>query len=404
MKPPSRSLVPILFAAGLLPGVSGAQQHVIFISCDGTRSDAITAFGPQHTPTFHRFRKEGAFTDNARTDVDHTTTLQNHTSMITGRPVMGEMGHQWTDNGNPKLGQNLHRNRNQYLASVFDVAHDHGLKTALYGSKTKFSLYDVSYDAQRGAPDRTGPDNGKDKIDVCVVSGVTNSLVDKLVGELKSGNPPQFVMLHLSNPDAAGHDSGWNIKSKNSDYMQSIAMVDTLIGRVVAAVESSDRLRGNTTLIVTADHGGRVGTKGHEQPREPENFTIPFYVWGAGVAKGADLYALNRGTRQDPGKSNSGEGIPPIRNGEAGNLALQILGLPAIPGSVLNAGQDLVIGEGSSRLTSNASAGPVSVAAVATPEVVRGNAPVLQAVPLAAEPQDAELPRRRVFRAVPAQD
>jgi hypothetical protein len=383
---------------------ASAAEYVILISCDGTRPDAITAFGAAHTPTFHRLRKEGAFTDNARTDVDHTTTLQNHTCMITGRPVMGEAGHQWTENVNPKLGQNLHRNRNEYLASVFDVAHDHGLKTALYGSKTKFSLYDLSYDAQRGAVDRIDPDNGRDKIDVCLVSGATISLVDKLVAELKSDHPPRFTMLHLSNPDSAGHDSGWNLKSKSSEYLKSIAMVDSLIGRVLEAVESTDRLQGRTTLIVTADHGGKVGTKGHEQSKEPENFTIPFYVWGAGVSPGADLYALNGGTRRDPGKTNPGEGVPPIRNGEAGNLALQLLGLPPIPGSVLNVRQDLVIGAVPTQLTSIQTAPPVSVASVATsvlPDADRQTAPALQAVPLASGGDVEEAPRRRVFRAVP---
>lgn len=400
----------ILFLASfILPGAmrtASSAEYVILISCDGMRPDAVTAFGAAHTPSFHRLRKEGAFTDNARTDIDHTTTLQNHTSMITGRPVTGETGHQWTDNGNPKLGQNLHRNRNQYLASVFDVAHDHGLKTALYGSKTKFSLYDLSYDGQRGAPDRTGPDNGRDKIDVCMVSGATISLVDKLVADLKGDQPPRFAMLHLSNPDSAGHDSGWNLKSKSGDYMKSIATVDGLIGRVLEAVESTERLRGRTAILVTADHGGRAGTKGHEQPKEPENFTIPFFVWGAGVAQGADLYAMNRGTRRDPGKTNSGEGISPIRNGDAGNLALQLLGLPPIPGSVLNSAQDLVVGNAPARLTSTDPAPPVSVVAVTSsvPPVPDGpSAPVLQAVPLASGGEATEPPRRRLFRAVPAE-
>lgn len=383
-------------------------QYVIFISCDGTRPDAITAFGQAHTPTFRRLRTEGAYTDNARTEAAHTTTLQNHTSMISGRPVGGPEGHGWTDNSNPKLGQNLHRNRNAYLASVFDVAHDHGLRTALFASKTKFSLYDLSYDGQRGAADKTGPDNGRDKIDVCLVSGVTVSLVDKLVGELKSGNPPQFSMLHLSNPDAAGHDSGWRLESKNTAYMKSIAMVDTLIGRVMEAIDTTEQLRGRTYVIVTADHGGLSGTKGHEQPTKRDNFRIPFYVWGPGVKSGAELYSLNRPGRKDPGDENPTEGVPPIRNGEAGNLALQILGLPPIPGSVHNAGHDFVFSDRHMDFTGVTAPGPAS--AVTGPAILAsGNAavanasPLLRAVPTGAEADRPGRPRIRVFRAVPVE-
>jgi hypothetical protein len=48
-------------------------------------------------------------------------------------------------------------------------------------------------------------------------------------------------------------------------------------------------------VIVTADHGG--GGNGttpnqHGNPLAPEDFTIPFYVWGDGVNAG-DLYAFN---------------------------------------------------------------------------------------------------------------
>ena len=72
------------------------------------------------------------------------------------------------------------------------------------------------------------------------------------------------------------------------------------------------------------------------------NFRIPFVVWGAGVEAGADLYDLNPDFR-DPGTRRTRYGLkrPPVRNGDAANLATDLLGLRALPGSQFNADQSL---------------------------------------------------------------
>ena len=119
----------VLAPFGILKGDETTQkaEYVIMISCEGRRPDAVEVLGPKWAPNFYRLINEGAHTHNARTDFDYTITLPNHTCMLTGRGVVGEKGHAWTENNTPKIGQMLHRNKKAYVASAFDVAHDNGL-------------------------------------------------------------------------------------------------------------------------------------------------------------------------------------------------------------------------------------------------------------------------------------
>ena len=62
---------------------------------------------------------------------------------------------------------------------------------------------------------------------------------------------------------------------------------------------------------------------------------------------GADLYDLVPPTRFDPGsgRPDYNTARPPLRNGGSGNLALKLLGLGPIPGSTINAAQDLRVND-----------------------------------------------------------
>ncbi len=243
----------------------------------------------------------------------------------------------------PPLGANLHRNKGAYLESVFSVAHDYGLRTALFASKSKFSIYDLSYDEKNGRADAIGEDNGRDKIDVYEMKSVSESVIDELEDTMKDG-VFDFLMVHIRNPDTAGHAASWTI-AQPSLYMAAVRKADELLGDIFQKVDSRPAWKGRTYLVVTADHGGLTGARQHDLFQERENFTIPFYVWGPGIPAGADLYQLNAISRRDPGILNppaDTTDLPPIRNADAGNFCLSLLGLPPIPGSTINAKQDLV--------------------------------------------------------------
>lgn len=323
----------VLFAGAF---AAAAAEFVIGVSIDGLGSTYLQqAIDSGAAPNLKRILEEGAGTTNARADYFMTITLPNHTAMLTGRPVSGSDGHGWTKNVDPVDGEILHKNKGSYVASVFDVAHDNGLRTGLWSTKTKFSLFRDSYDAANGAPDKTGPDNGCNKMDIFSHESACTNLTDSFIGSMKS-SPCNFAFVHFGDTDAAGHAKGWG----SPEYLVALKKIDGCIGRILALIESDARMKGKTVLILTADHGGKG--KGHSDAKLAEDYTIPFFVWGLNI-KHADIYALNAGVRTSPnGDRPTFDAAPqPVRNGELGNLALSELGLGPIPGSRINVKQDL---------------------------------------------------------------
>jgi len=343
-----RLMILCLFAAcsAATASAAGVADYVIQISVDGMGSSYVQMLiNEGKLPNFKRLQEEGAYTHNARTDFDYTITLPNHTCMVTSRPVMDKTaspaaiaGHNWIVNSDPGE-KNIHGNRHDYVSSVFDVAHDNGLRTGMFPSKSKFVLYDQSYDEKQGAPDTVGSDNGRDKIDLYVKDGDSAKLMNRFVDEMNA-NPFQYSFVHYHDADTAGHAKGWGSPA----YMDALKAVDGYLGRILELIDTNEKLKGKSAIIISADHGG-YGLD-HGQNRNPLNYTIPFYVWGPGVAAGKDLYGLNGNTRHDPGSNRPDyvdSALQPIRNGDGGNLALNLLGLGPVPNSLINASQNLKV-------------------------------------------------------------
>lgn len=316
-------------------------QHVIHVSIDGLIGVGLADL-IQHSDyaVFQRLVAEGATTFNARTDYDWTVTLPNHIAMLTGRPSIQHptlpitAHHGYESNGIPFEGETIHNSGNphvDYIPSVFDVVHDHGLKTALYATKLKFGLFDVSYNEVNGAADTIGEDNGRDKIDIYDNNWTAMSISDPMHKRMLvslATERPHYAFIHYSEPDAFGHGHGWD----SEQYRFAVRAVNNNLGELLDVIESDDMMAGKTAVIITSDHGGK-GTDGHSAAWVRENYTIPVIVWGVGVANGADLYTLNEGERLDPGgeRPDYAEPLQPIRNGDTGVLALDLLNLPPLP-------------------------------------------------------------------------
>lgn len=321
------------------PAEARRIEHVLLISVDGLAARYLdAALGAGKLPGFRRLAASSGMTLDARTDVDYTNTLPNHTCMLTGLPVVAPgddptQGHGYTSNADVPDDVTLHNSGNparSYTPSVFDVAHDHGLKTAMFASKSKFSLYVNSYNTF-GAEDHVGADDGGRKIDVVDIDPDLETLTDALLLELGGSAPAAFTFVHYNQPDLTGHSLGWG----SDEYMEVLPLVDQQLSRILDAVTLTPALVGRTALIVTTDHGGTGYS--HLEASDPMNFVIPFFLMAPGITPGSDLYAQAGPAFVAPRGTNPGylEAHQPIRNGYSGNLALELLGLPPVEGSLM---------------------------------------------------------------------
>ena len=329
-------------AGGLPAAMPAAFDHVIVLSVDGLRPDAIDGPEDGPLPGFRRILK-GPHTLQARTDPDTTITLPNHVSMLTSRPVGGPGGHGWTENNDPpavRHGGTLHLRRGSYVAGMFDVAHDHGVATAVIATKSKFSLIAQSYDDAAGAPDTTGADDGKSKVDLFACARATKDAFRLAAAQLRSGAPRTLTLLHIGETDATGHAHAWDMAA-GSRYRTAVANVDAALDAFLSGLDAEPSLRGRVAIVMTADHGGGAPPLSHTDPRAPVNFLLPFAAWLGQDGTPEDLVAHRRAVVAAQEHVPLEASPPPIRSAEAGNLALQLLRLPPIPGSSANAAQDL---------------------------------------------------------------
>lgn len=316
---PAHATVQPAGSSGTARVESGAR--VLAISLDGLNPAAIRRLGTERAPVLTRLVAEGAATLNARTAVERTVTLPNHTSMVTGRRIdaaTGGHGVTWNDDLRDRTVQSA---AGHPVASIFTLVDEAGGGSALFAGKDKFSLWPRSWPGT---------------IDRFTLAAKPAALVRAARADLLQTDR-ELTFLHVALPDEVGHRAGFMSKA----YLDAVARTDVLLGRLVKAIDRHPDLAADLTVVLTADHGGKGA--GHTDEKRLANYRIPFVVWGAGVQAG-DLYAMNP-QRADPrrGRPSYAAARQPVRNGDLANVVAELLGLPAVPGSELGAGQDLEV-------------------------------------------------------------
>jgi len=237
-----------------IPGAPTA--HVVIVSIDGLRPDAIGKFGAN---TLGRLVREGSHTFKATT-INPSKTLPSHTSMLTGEGPE-EHGITWNSN-------ETDTHSTVAIPTVFGIARARGLRTAAFFSKGKFNHLEVP-----GSLDYSQAPNGDNKW------SAERTLAD--VERYLGSNRPNLLFVHFAEPDNAGHLWGW----MSGSYGRAVRKADGAVARLLAA---ADRAYGadNYTVIVTADHGGHGRTHGSTRA---EDVTIPWIAWGEGVSGGMTI-------------------------------------------------------------------------------------------------------------------
>lgn len=288
-------------------------EYVIAISVDGLVPAKVKS-NLAELPNFRRLRSEGAYTDNARNQPASSQTSPNHASMLTGSSIEEHLYSKDGDNGGVIEA-----------TSIYDLVKGAGGKTCMYAQKEKFELYGRSW-----------------PIDVFKWSQLNSQINSAFFNEMQSLYPCNYVLLHWREPDLIGHrHKGAN----NIYYAQAVKKVDTMLGQVFQMIDNSPRYRDNTAIVLTSDHG--FGGTNHGDVTKIGNYRIPFFIWGPGVDPGADLYEINKLTRQDPGTGrpiSHHSGLQPIRNQDSAVVSADYLGVYSETGRFQRFKLDLAVG------------------------------------------------------------
>ncbi len=256
--PATQSVDAVASRVAKSPPAGRVTNHVIIISIDGLRPDAIEQF---RAPTLQRLMREGSYSRDAQTILP-STTLPSHTSMLTGVDV-DVHGVTFNSDETGNVGP-------LQVPTVFSLAHAVGFRTAAFFGKSKLQHLHLPHtlDYVRSLEGRIA------------WTGSAKRTVDDVERHLATAGP-NLVFVHLAETDYAGHFFGWMGRS----YARAVQHVDQAVELLIdhATVRFGP---SQYTVIITADHGGHGRTHG---TADPVDTTIPWIVWGEGVRAGATL-------------------------------------------------------------------------------------------------------------------
>jgi arylsulfatase A-like enzyme len=265
-------------------------EHVVVVSIDGLRPDAIEPFGAAE---ILRMMRRGRYSLQARTILP-SNTIPSHTSLVTGVEP-GIHGVTWNDRTSLLVALLTLSDRRRQVPTFFDLAEEAGLSSAAVMAKSQMRQLGRPASLDRlETPFFPFPHIKRE----WTAERVAAELETYLIAE---GGRPNLLFLHLADPDLAGHDHGW----MSEEYGAAVRRADRALARLLAAADTAFGPDGYTAIL-TSDHGGLGDGHGGADPRE---VTIPWITTGRGV-------------------DGVGELAMPIGIADTGATALWLLGVP----------------------------------------------------------------------------
>lgn len=254
-------------ALTLLPLVVMAQApaRVVVIGIDGLGAEGLIRVDP---PNLRRLRERGAWTFKGRAVIP-TVSAPNWASMIMGA---GPAQHGVTSN--------------EWRADKFEIA------PVCTGSEPIFPTIFGVLRAQR-ADAVMGIFHDWDGFGHLFERKAPNLIVDASspadaiarAGDFIVARRPALTFIHLDDVDHAGHNQGW----LSPAYDAAVREADRLIGQLLDQLDAA-KLLDQTTILVTADHGGKGTKHGGLTMSEIE---IPWILAGPGIVPGELRQPLN---------------------------------------------------------------------------------------------------------------
>lgn len=266
-----RSLIFIAIAALMLAAPQAQAKkskpltkHVILIGLDGV---SATDFDKCDIPNMRNLMADGCWTLEKRSTMPSSSAI-NWASMFMGA---GTELHGYTKyySKTPELPSRV-VNSHGIFPTVFSILREqrpqskiacvHEWMTIKYLIDSLACDYHANAEKYLNNPTRLG-----------------NMAVDYI----KAEKPDLFAIIY-DQPDHVGHEKGWS----SQEYFDNIHFMDVEIGRIIQALKDAG-IWEDTTIIITADHGGIK--KGHGGITLNEMQT-PFIISGKGIRKGGEFH------------------------------------------------------------------------------------------------------------------
>lgn len=286
--PPGNGSAPATPAAPETPAATAAAtpRHLLLVSIDTLRADAVGAYGKNPSPTPHldRLAREGTRFRRVQSHVP--LTLPSHATLFTGQLPFE---HGVRNNGTYALPESASTLAEMLQGRGFTT----GAAVASFVLAKKFGLAQgfATYNDDLGANGSSGGIRDlRAEIPASQVYGKWQSWLSRL-----PAGQPFFYWAHFYDPhlpyEPPAELRGRFGSGPEGAYAGELAAVDRELGRMFADLESRGLL-ADTLVVVTSDHGegfGEHGEWGHGLLTYQESLEVPLVLRGPGAPSGREI-------------------------------------------------------------------------------------------------------------------